>query len=172
MNVNTTYTLLPFSSFHKVFLWKVSSLSVWYADEGFAHCNVIYKCRPSWLADRKLFYLIKKKSCPTSLLWAIAYMPFRQVYLHWIQKLMLWVVFNIFICRVTHAVTRAIWHLSLPWLINCLWMVNLKYLQVEGRTALFAYGLWVRGQKNHPLIATFHGHEKALSFLSVARYVL
>lgn len=26
--------------------------------------------------------------------------------------------------------------------------------------------------KNHPLIATFHGHEKALSFLSVAWYVL
>jgi len=141
-------------------LMKVLPIVMWYTNVGLH----------DWLIASFSIWL--KKSCPTSLLWAIAYMPFRQVYLHWIQKLMLWVVFNIFICRVTHAVTRAIWHLSLPWLINCLWMVNLKYLQVEGRTALFAYGLWVRGQKNHPLIATFHGHEKALSFLSVARYVL
>lgn len=26
--------------------------------------------------------------------------------------------------------------------------------------------------KNHPLISTFHGHEKALSLLSVARYIV
>jgi hypothetical protein len=39
---------------------------------------------------------------------------------------------GIFLCRVTHTVTRVIQRLSLLWLIDCLWMVNLNCLQVEG----------------------------------------
>ena len=54
-------------------------------------------------------------------------------------------------------------------------------LLVDGESKVLASGgedctvrLWSMSTraKNRPLIATFHGHEKALSFLSVARYVL
>jgi hypothetical protein len=69
------------------------------------------------------------------------------IYPHWTHQLMLYWPSTFFLRRVIHAVTRAIQRLSLLWLTDCLWMVNLKYLQVEGKTAPFAYGLWVRGQK-------------------------
>ncbi len=49
--------------------------------------------------------------------------------------------------RATHGVLGAI---QGPWLLcltNCLVMVNLNYLQVEGKTALFASGLWVQEAK-------------------------
>ncbi|ONM29074.1 F-box family protein [Zea mays] len=54
-------------------------------------------------------------------------------------------------------------------------------LLMDGESKLLASGgedctirLWSMSTraKNHPLIATFHGHEKALSFLSVAWYAL
>jgi hypothetical protein len=77
-----------------------------------------------------------------------------------------------FLCRVTHTVTRAI---QLP--VTAL----ADRLLMDGESKLLASGgedctirLWSMSTraKNHPLIATFHGHEKALSFLSVAWYAL
>ncbi|PWZ19433.1 hypothetical protein Zm00014a_012623 [Zea mays] len=83
------------------------------------------------------------------------------------------------------ALSHALFHvapllpLSLPVFTVALSRISLAFfiLLMDGESKLLASGgedctirLWSMSTraKNHPLIATFHGHEKALSFLSVA----